>query len=620
MTKSSLLSRPKTHLKRGLAVATVLLTMIASLQISAASAVEPEPSRVLDIYEDSSNSAPSELTAVGETLYFTANTGAFGRELWKSDGTAAGTVLVRDIKPDNSDSDVTNLTAVGNTLYFTATDGVNGNELWKSNGTSETTMRVKDIWVGQYGSDPANLTAVGNTLYFTANDGSNDSDPGIHGNELWRSDGTEVGTVIVRDIFPGRDGGGSPKSSSPMDLKAVGDKLYFIAQSIVSGSYELWRSDGTQDGTVITKDINSPGDDSVQSITGVGDAVYFSATDTFGSELWKTRGTSETTVRVKDINPTSGSNPGNLFAVGNSVYFSADDGVNGTELWRSDGTEGGTSMVRGINPTSDGNPRNLFAVGNILYFSADDGVNGTELWRSDGTEGGTTMVKDIWSGSDSGGSFGSNPRYLTSVGSKFFFQARTGDGRELWSSDGTAAGTDLVKDLSSGSSDPINLKVVPNSTGSILFFSATDGTTGIELWSLEFPNPVAPASGSGNSDSATPTPTPTATPPVVEEPATTKVVRFSQFAGDSANMPARATRAIGVSLSGYSTVERVVCTGFTSGVKTTALGRKIALQRAQNACNVVKRIAPKADIQVRINVASGVGPRFRSVQLSITGK
>ncbi len=198
--------------------------------------------------------------------------GVNGGELWKSDGTAAGTVLVKDIRPGLSTSYPGNLTAVGNTLFFTADDGVNGTELWKSDGTAAGTVLVKDIRPGYSGFGPRYLTVVGNTLFFWANDG-------VNGYGLWKSDGTTAGTVLVADISFG--------DSFPGYLTVVGSTLFFSAYDGVNGT-ELWQSDGTAAGTVL----------------------------------------------VGDIRPGSyGSYPFSLTAVGNTLFFQAYDGVNGQELW-----------------------------------------------------------------------------------------------------------------------------------------------------------------------------------------------------------------------------------------------------------------------------------------------
>jgi ELWxxDGT repeat protein len=85
---------------------------------------------VKDILPGSSDSSPSDLAAVGSSLYFRAYDVTNGTELWKSDGTEVGTVMVKDIQPGSPSSSPSNLTAVGSKLFFGADDGANGNELW----------------------------------------------------------------------------------------------------------------------------------------------------------------------------------------------------------------------------------------------------------------------------------------------------------------------------------------------------------------------------------------------------------------------------------------------------------------------------------------------------------
>jgi trimeric autotransporter adhesin len=151
-------------------------------------------------------------------------------ELWKSDGTEAGTVLVKQFSSYlvNVDSSLVNLNG---TLFFVAHDPQYGFELWKSNGTTEGTVLVKDIWPGGIDSNPWVLTAWNGMLFFTAEDGE-------HGRELWRSDGTMQGTVPVKDIYAGGTG------SSPRELTSYNGKLYFWADDGIHGM-ELWKSDGT---------------------------------------------------------------------------------------------------------------------------------------------------------------------------------------------------------------------------------------------------------------------------------------------------------------------------------------------------------------------------------------
>jgi len=230
---------------------------------------------------------------------------------------------------------------VGSTLFLSAEDGVHGRELWKSDGTAAGTVLVKDIRpVGA--SSPWPLAALGGTLLFGAEDGT-------HGMELWRSDGTEAGTILVKDINPGT-GSSYPGTGSLM--AAMGGVLYFAADDGVHG-FELWKSDGTAAGTVLVKDINPTGHASPTSLIALGNTLLFAANDgVHGVELWKSDGTEVGTVLVKDINPgTDYSNPhfaGVGATGGASLLFAADDGVHGVELWKSDGTDLGTALVKDV--------------------------------------------------------------------------------------------------------------------------------------------------------------------------------------------------------------------------------------------------------------------------------
>jgi ELWxxDGT repeat protein len=180
--------------------------------------------------------------AIGNLLFFTADDG-HGLELWRSDGTQAGTVMVKDINT-GGDSDPQFLVNMNGVLFFSANGGATGRELWKSDGTARGTVLVRDIRPAG-GSDPDHLTVVNGTLYFAANDG-------VHGNELWKSRGTKATTVLVRDIntkVPTAD-----NSSDPDHLTDINGKLYFVAYDEALGR-ELWASSGTRDGTRMVKDI-----------------------------------------------------------------------------------------------------------------------------------------------------------------------------------------------------------------------------------------------------------------------------------------------------------------------------------------------------------------------------
>ena len=156
-----------------------------------------------------------------------ARDGVHGREVWKTDGTEAGTVLVKDLSAVGAYYSPSSLTDVGGTLFFQATgeDATSVRELWRSDGTAAGTTLVKDI--STYSSSAHSyLTNVGGTLYFSAWDNE-------HGRELWRSDGTAAGTTLVSDINPG------VTSSYPRDLTDVNGRLFFTADDGAYGR-ELW--------------------------------------------------------------------------------------------------------------------------------------------------------------------------------------------------------------------------------------------------------------------------------------------------------------------------------------------------------------------------------------------
>jgi len=451
------------------------------------------PSLVKDIAPgtDSSLIFFPQAVEVGNFVFFAASDGTVGRELWKSDGTPAGTTLVKDIHPGPLDSDPQWLTNVNGTLFFVANDGVHGFELWRSDGTAAGTTLVKDIYVVPDDYDFAkvmSLTNVNGTLFFTADNGS-------AGIELWKSDGTNAGTVLVKDINPGGQG------STPAWLTDVNGMLFFFARTNATGM-ELWKSDGTAAGTILVKDINPGSNDSLSFatplMTNVNGTLFFGVDDgTHGVELWRSNGTAAGTALIKDIHPGPDSAFTTSYAlalrdreryrfaqIANTIYFVAADGSHGQELWKSDGTATGTQITKDINPgTANGVASEPPVVMNdTLFFIGDDGVHGFELWRSDGTTAGTALVSDIVAGGDS--SFVS---WLTPVSrtGKVFFAAENGaTGRELWESDGTSAGTRLISDIAAGrdSSNPVPLRVTPTR----LFFAATKQEYGRELWMLPF--------------------------------------------------------------------------------------------------------------------------------------
>lgn len=368
------------------------------------------------------DSYPSHLTNVGGTLFFVANDGTHGYELWTSDGTSTGTTMVLDINPGSGSSigSSDELLNVAGTLYFTANDGTHGGELWKSDGTASGTVLLQDFTGETDGGGTGYLTNVNGTLYFAVYD------------SLWTSDGTASGTSMVYDF------GVSPGAYLPRDLTNVGGTLFF---SVIGENDSLWQSDGTSTGTTLVYGPAFLFDPRL--LTNVGGDLFFSASDdnTQGTELWKSDGTSSGTMNVDDINPgPDDSSPQYLTNVGGTLFFAANDGSDGTELWKSNGTASGTVMVDDINPGSNSsgyayssNPKNLLNVSGTLFFQASDGSDGAELWTTDGTSSGTSMVEDL----EPTAGFGSVPEQLTNLNGVLIFSANV-DNQELWALDVSA--------------------------------------------------------------------------------------------------------------------------------------------------------------------------------------
>lgn len=260
------------------------------------------------------SSYPKGLTGFNNALYFMADDGSTGYELWKA--TSTNVVRLADINPGGGESSSypKGFTAYNGRLYFEAYNGQYGYELWSTDGTS--TILVTNLNAGAASSFPDNLTVYQNALYLRASDG-------VTGSELWRYDGQSV--TLAADINPNGD-------SFPKNLTVFRDQLYFSADDGTHG-WELWKYDGSQ--AKLVADINPNGDSFPESLTVFNDSLYFVATNAAtGYELWRYNGSSVSI--VADLNPGPGSSyPRSLKVYGNQLCFSAtEDGVSDWELWR----------------------------------------------------------------------------------------------------------------------------------------------------------------------------------------------------------------------------------------------------------------------------------------------
>lgn len=432
------------------------------------------PTLVKDIIPGGSSSfvqgLGNSLVNVNGTLFFRVNDGAHGIELWKSDGTEAGTVMVKDIGPGNNTANhliPQFLTNVNGRLFFIMDDGAHGLELWKSDGTEAGTVLVKDINPGLGSGFYFGLTdkfmVVGDTLYFTANDG-------VHGVELWKSNGTEAGTVLVQDILAGS------ATSSPEWLTNVNGTLYFTANDGVHG-IELWKS-GVE-GTALIDIVPDAGFMPLTNLVSSGGTLFFHG---WSGELWSSNGTLNGTSLVKKYNPGSSLYPAELTDVNGTLYFLSSDLNAGVilGLYKVNGTSaGGTPAEPVLVKGGLFNAKGLTKVGNRLFFGANDLFGFSRLWKSDET--GTVAL--IPGGNLSLSNNGTP--IIADVNGKAFFQGGALVNGflelDLWKSDGTVAGTVPLKDIYPGSSSiPFDLTNVNGA----LFFVANSAATGYELWSV----------------------------------------------------------------------------------------------------------------------------------------
>lgn len=438
-----------------------------------------QASLVKDMYVGSGSGNPLYITKIQTTAVFNGSKSGTVGELWITDGTESGTQLLKDINLGSAVSNPQNLTKVNNLVFFKADNGTVGTELWVTDGSESGTFLVKDISSGAATSGPNNLINVNGTLFFTANTDLFNKD------QLWKSDGTEAGTVLVKNLRPDSTFNANTSSLTPTS----DGKLFFITNDGVHGS-ELWISNGTEEGTYLVKDIKT-GTSGAQigNLTAVGNEVFFSALGDSGIvSLWKSDGTDIGTIMVEpnlsfyslaNYNTTAVYD-GNFYFVANN-YYNDSDNTTGKELWVSDGTMAGTTILKDISAgINSSNPNNFIVYNNLLYFRATQSSTGEELWVTDGTPEGTERVIDINPGSSS-----SSPNQFTIIGNELYFVANDGVyGQELWKTDGTPEGTVRLTDIKPGSACCSNVQYITE-VNNIILFRADDGISGYEIWRLD---------------------------------------------------------------------------------------------------------------------------------------
>jgi ELWxxDGT repeat protein len=389
----------------------------------------------------------------GGLLLFVNDDGIHGPELWKSDGTPEGTVLLKDVDAGPAGSEPGELVTIGGFTYFTADDFVHGRELWRTDGTRAGTVMVKDLDPGEAASNPGHLAALNGSLLFDAFDGFSQ--------KVWRTDGTAAGTVPLMEGWLS-------------ELTVAGNRGYFLGNQTNSNAQTLWQTDGTSEGT--GRAGPEPDYDLANTpLYALGDKIVFM--EESQREVWKYDPATGSTTRIHDFANNATVKPHGV--VGSrllfTVYPPSDENWDTRELWATDGTPGGMKKIWAGQEESSWFAEHEFArVGNQMFFSARDleVEDGLALWKTDGTAAGTRLVKDE--------SF-VTPGYLTELtavgGVLYFF-----DNERLWRSDDTAAGTKLVAGMRPMHSLDGAGGVELAEAGGRLYFVGFDSYRGYDLW------------------------------------------------------------------------------------------------------------------------------------------
>jgi ELWxxDGT repeat protein len=281
---------------------------------------------------------PYPLGVAGKELILESYTAAHGMELWRSNGTAAGTRALPELVPGPGSPGLYDSFALGTRMLFAVDDGHSEN-IWQTDGASLerlTNFKSRSVFPLDYVFLPVSF---GRIAFFAADDG-------VHGSELWSTDGTAAGTHMVKDICPGAC------SSFPYGYSTFAGQLLFAADDGVHGT-ELWATDGTAGGTRMIADVcpGSCGSVPYQQAVAGPRALFLAQNASSAYQLWSTNGTAAGTIRLTRFDDPGFNLVGDDAEVNGVLLFAGADPTHGIEPWVSDGTRAGTHLLLDLNTT-----------------------------------------------------------------------------------------------------------------------------------------------------------------------------------------------------------------------------------------------------------------------------
>jgi LPXTG-site transpeptidase (sortase) family protein len=456
------------------------------------------PAQIVDLFEGDESSDPHALTSVGSTLFFIA-TDRHGTGLFKTDDPYTQVVRVSDIEVKGDGVNPDEIGVIGTTVFFSGTDGTHGVELWKSEPPYTSAVEVGDI-DPEGDSFPKYFASIGDALFFQAKDNKT-------GFELWKTLPPYTSATQVVDLNPGSPG------SNPAYLTNIGWILFFAGND--SSGTDVWKVEPPYDTAHTTRVSQTfPGngnDGHAAHLIVLENTLFFSATDgtstdpkgvPLGYQLWKstTPYTPDTTVEVNDLKAIGfGGDPGQFTVVEDKLFFTATTPGSGKELHYTIAPYDTVHTYRvfdlAFGPASS-NAEHFAVIGDKLFFSAVNinnnafsTSNGYQIWRATAPFHDEDPVATI---NPEGSSF---PHNITAIGTSLYFSATDGVyGAELYKSDPPYKyySTNRIADINPGSkgSDPNYFTAI----GNTLFFAATTQEDGRELWKIRT-NLILPSTG-----------------------------------------------------------------------------------------------------------------------------